>query len=52
MGMGPAEMDEIAELMATTIQGKKPSDFTKKRVKSLIKDFRTPRFVLKGTAEG
>jgi glycine hydroxymethyltransferase len=52
MGMGPAEMDQIAELMATTIQGKKPSDFTKKKVKSLIKDFKTPRYVLKDTTEG
>ena len=52
MGMGPAEMDQIAELMATTIQGKKPGDFTKKKVKSLVKDFKTPRFVLKSAAEG
>jgi glycine hydroxymethyltransferase len=52
MGMGPAEMDQIAELMATTIQGKKPSDFTKKKVKSLIKDFKTPKYVLKDATEG
>ena len=52
MGMGPAEMDQIAELIATTIQGKRPSDFTKKKVKSLIKDFKAPRFVLKGATDG
>ncbi len=51
MGMGPAEMDQIAELMAFVIQGKKPSDFTKKKVKSLIKDFKVPRYVLKSVAE-
>lgn len=51
MGMGPAEMDQIAEMMATAILGKKPADVTKKRVKSLIKDFRTPRYVLKAAAE-
>jgi glycine hydroxymethyltransferase len=51
MGMGPAEMDQIAELMAFVIQGKKPSDFTKKKVRSLIKDFKVPRYVLRGVAE-
>ena len=51
MGMGPAEMDQIAELMAFAIQGKKPSDFTKKKVRSLIKDFKVPRYVLRSVAE-
>ena len=51
MGMGPAEMEEIAELMAVVVQGKKPSDFTKKKVRSLIKDFKVPRYVLRGVAE-
>lgn len=51
MGMGPAEMDEVAELMAVAIQGKKPSDFTKKKVRSLIKEFKTPRYVLRSVAE-
>jgi glycine hydroxymethyltransferase len=51
MGMGPAEMDQIAELMAIVIQGRKPSDFTKKKVKSLIKDFKVPRYVLRSVAE-
>jgi len=51
MGMGPAEMDQIAELISFVIQGKKPSDFIKKRVRSLIKDFKAPRYVLRGVAE-
>jgi glycine hydroxymethyltransferase len=51
MGMGPAEMDQIAELMTFAIQGKKPSDFTKKKVRSLIKDFKVPRYVLRSSAE-
>ncbi len=51
MGMGPAEMDQIAELMAATIRGKKPGDYTKKKVRSLIKDFKSPRYVLKSVAE-
>lgn len=51
MGMGPAEMDQVAELMALAIHGKKPSDFIKKKVRSLIKDYRTPRYVLKSAVE-
>jgi glycine hydroxymethyltransferase len=51
MGMGPAEMDQIAELMAFVILGKKPSDFTKKKVRSLIKDFKAPRYVLRSVAD-
>jgi len=51
LGMGPTEMDQIADMMALAIQGKKPSDFVQKKVRSLIKDFRTPRYVLKTTAE-
>jgi glycine hydroxymethyltransferase len=51
MGMGPAEMVIIAELMAMVIHGKKPTDFAKKKVRSLVKDFKTPRYVLKSVAE-
>ncbi|MGA2198468.1 MAG: serine hydroxymethyltransferase, partial [Nitrososphaerales archaeon] len=51
MGMGPAQMEEIAEIMGLVIHGKKPSDVVKKRTKSLIKDFKTPKFVLKAAAE-
>ncbi len=52
MGMGPAEMDQVAELMAFVILGKKPSDFVKKKVRSLTKDFRVPRYVLRSVGEG
>jgi glycine hydroxymethyltransferase len=51
MGMGPAEMEEVADIIATVIQGKKPADIVKKRVKSLIKDFKTPRYVLRTAVE-
>ena len=51
MGMGPSEMDQIAELMAMVIHGRKPADFVKKRVKSLVKEFRTPRYVLRSAAD-
>jgi glycine hydroxymethyltransferase len=51
MGMGPGEMEEIAELMALTIQGRKPADFIQKKVRSLIRDFKIPRYVLKSVAE-
>ncbi len=46
MGYGPAEMEEVAELLAQIILGKKPADFVQKRVKSLVKQFQQPRFVV------
>jgi glycine hydroxymethyltransferase len=51
MGMGPNEMQEVGELFGLVIHGKKPADFIKKRVKTLTKDFRTPRYVLRSAAE-
>jgi glycine hydroxymethyltransferase len=51
MGMGPTEMQEVAELIGLVVHGKKPADFVKKRVKTLTKDFRTPRYVLRSAAE-
>jgi glycine hydroxymethyltransferase len=51
MGMGPAQMEEIGELVGLVVHGKKPADFVKKRVKTLTKDFRTPRYVLRSAAE-
>ena len=51
MGMGPAEMDQIAELMSLIIQGRKPGDFVQKKVRSLIRDFKTPRYVLRSVVE-
>ena len=46
MGYGPSEMQVIAELMSSVILGKKPTDVVQKRVKSLVKEFQKPRFVL------
>jgi len=46
MGYGPAEMETVAELVSLIILGKKPADFVQKRVKSLVKQFQQPRFVL------
>jgi glycine hydroxymethyltransferase len=51
MGMGPEQMEEIGELIGLVVHGKKPADFIKRRVKTLTKDFRTPRYVLRSAAE-
>jgi len=47
LGYGPKEMDEIAELVSFVVLGKKPADFVKRGVKSLVKNFKEPRYVLK-----
>lgn len=49
MGYGPSEMDTVAELVALIVLGKKPPDFVQKKVKSLVKQFQQPRFVLTST---
>ena len=46
MGYGPKEMETVAELVALVVLGKKPADFVQKKVKSLVKQFQQPRFVL------
>ncbi len=46
MGYGPADMEVVGELVSLIILGKKPADFVQKRVKSLVKQFQQPRFVL------
>ncbi len=46
MGYGPGEMETIAELLAMIILGKKPADFVQKKVRTLVKQFQQPRFVL------
>jgi len=46
MGYGPQEMDEVAELVSTVILGRKPVEIVAKRVKSLVRKFREPKFVL------
>ncbi len=47
MGYGPGEMETVAELVSLIVLGKKPVDFVQKRVKSLVKQFQQPRFVLR-----
>jgi glycine hydroxymethyltransferase len=47
MGFGPGEMDEVAELLGMIILGKKPADFVRRGVRSLIRDFSEPKYVLK-----
>jgi glycine hydroxymethyltransferase len=46
MGYGPSEMETVAELVSSIVLGKKPVDFIQKRVKTLVKQFQQPRFVL------
>jgi glycine hydroxymethyltransferase len=47
VGCGVSQMDEVAELVSSIILGKKPTEFVKKRVHSLVKDFSEPKFVLR-----
>ena len=47
LGYDVAEMQEIAELICSTVLGKKPVDFVKKRVKNLVKQHEEPKYVLK-----
>ena len=51
MGMGPAEMGQIAELISIVVLGKKSGDYAQKKVRSLIRDFKSPRYVLKSAVE-
>ncbi|TLY00007.1 MAG: hypothetical protein E6K90_04990 [Thaumarchaeota archaeon] len=47
LGFGVREIEEVAELVGMVVLGKKPTELVKKRVKTLIKDFREPKYVLK-----
>ncbi|MDG6901619.1 MAG: serine hydroxymethyltransferase [Nitrososphaerota archaeon] len=47
LGYGGKEMEEVAELISLVVLGKKPADFVKRGVRSLVKDFREPKYVLK-----
>jgi glycine hydroxymethyltransferase len=47
MGYDRAQMDEVAELISLVVLGKKPMDFVAKRVKSLVKQFQEPKYVLR-----
>jgi glycine hydroxymethyltransferase len=51
MGYGPAEMDEVAELLSLIILGKKRADIVKKGVKSLVKRHSQLKYVLKDVPE-
>lgn len=46
MGYGTKEMETVAELVSLIILGKKAPDFVLKKVKTLVKQFQQPRFVL------
>lgn len=47
LGFGRNEMEEVAELISLIILGKKPIDFVRKRVKTLVRGFTEPKYVLK-----
>jgi glycine hydroxymethyltransferase len=47
LGYDADEMEEVAELICLALLGKKPVDFVKKRVKSLVKQHQEPTYVLK-----
>ena len=47
LGYDAAEMEEVAELICSAVLGKKPVDFVKRRVKSLVKQHQEPKYVLK-----
>ncbi len=46
LGMDVAEMEQIAELISIVVLGKKPVDFVKKKGRSIVKDFRSAKYVL------
>jgi glycine hydroxymethyltransferase len=47
LGYGASDMEEVAELICLVLLGKKPVDFIKKRVKSLVKQHQQSKYVLK-----
>ena len=46
MGYGVKEMETVAELVSLIALGKKPPDFVQKKVRTLVRQFQQPRFVL------
>lgn len=46
MGYDVKEMGEVAELVSLITLGKKPPDYVQKKVRTLVKQFQQPRFVL------
>jgi glycine hydroxymethyltransferase len=51
LGMNAPEMEQIAELISVVVLGKKPADYVKKKGRSLVKDFRSPKYVLQSSDE-
>jgi len=47
LGYDTSDMEEVAELVCLAVLGKKPVDFIKKRVKSLVKQHQEPKYILK-----
>ena len=46
MGYGTEEMETVAELIAMVVLRRKPIDYVQKKVKSLVRQFQEPKFVL------
>jgi glycine hydroxymethyltransferase len=46
MGFGTADMETVAELIAMVVLGRKPIEFVQKKVKSMVRQFQQPKFVL------
>ena len=49
LGYEVTDMEEVAELICSTVLGKKPADVVKKRVKSLVKQHQEPKYILTST---
>jgi glycine hydroxymethyltransferase len=47
MGYGPGEMETVAELLSLVVLGRKPAEYVLKKVKTLVRQFQEPRFVLR-----
>jgi len=47
LGMGTKEMERVAELVSLIVLGKESPNSVKRKVRSLVADFREPRYVLK-----
>ena len=47
LGYGATDIEEVADLICLVVLGKKPVDFIKKRVKTLVKQHQEPKYVLR-----
>ncbi len=48
MGQGPAEMETVAELVASVVLRKEPPEKVRRKAKRLAREFSEPKYVLKG----